>query len=160
MSSVSPAAIAQAHNERLINEQVVERFEGRIKELLEEKVSVYCESSEFKTLLEEMKRKKREEMLSKIDAEVKAEHDALLALEREKAEAAAEEQRRLDAVLEENRRKLEEQRRAEMDERARQDEAKLLEIQRRQQQEEEEERQRVVSSVVVDGGRGQGGRGG
>lgn len=137
--------------QRLVDEEVIRRFDDRIKELLEEKVAIYCESSEFKNLLEGMKKRKREEMLSKIDEDVRAEREALLASEREKAEAAAEAQRKLDAVLEENRRKVEEQRRLELEEKARQDEQKLLQIQRRQQQEEEEERRRVVS-VLARGG--------
>lgn len=146
-----PSPRVALQEQRIVDEEVIKRFDDRIKELLEEKVSVYCESSEFKTFLEEMKKRKREEMLSKIDQDIRAERDALLALEREKAEAAAEEQRKLDEVLEENRRKVEEQRRLEMEEKARQDEQKLMQIQRRQQQEEEEERRRVVS-VEMEGG--------
>jgi len=142
---------ASLKEQRIVDEEVIRRFDDRIKELLEEKVSVYCESSEFKTFLDEMKKRKREEMLSKIDQDIRAEREAMLALEREKAEAAAEEQRKLDEVLEENRRKVEEQRRLEMEEKARQDEQKLMQIQRRQQQEEEAERRRVVS-VGREGG--------
>jgi len=132
---------------------VIRRFDSRIKEQLEEKVSVYCESSEFQKLLEDMKKRKREEMLNRIDQDIRAEREAVLDLERKRAEAEAEEKRKLAQVLEENRRKVEEQRRLEMEEKERQDEQKLLEIQRRQQMEEEEEKRRVVSVLGVgDGG--------
>lgn len=129
----------------MIEAEVIQRFEPRIKELLEEKIAIYSDSNEFKALLEEMKRKKREEMLSKIDEDIKAERESFLAAERAKAEKEAEEQRRLEEVMNENRRKVEEQRRVEAEEKAKQDEQKLIEIQRRQQHEEEEQRQRMVS---------------
>jgi hypothetical protein len=136
----------------LIEAEVIQRFEPRIKELLEEKIAIYSDSNEFKALLEEMKRKKREEMLSKIDEDIKAERESFLAAERAKAEKEAEEQRRLEEVMEENRRKVEEQRRVEAEEKAKQDEQKLMEIQRRQQHEEEEQRQRMVSVCGGEGG--------
>lgn len=136
----------------MIEAEVIQRFEPRIKELLEEKIAIYSDSNEFKALLEEMKRKKREEMLSKIDEDIKAERESFLAAERAKAEKEAEEQRRLELVMEENRRKVEEQRRVEAEEKAKQDEQKLMEIQRRQQHEEEEQRQRMVSVWRVEEG--------
>ncbi|EWM22075.1 hypothetical protein Naga_100039g28 [Nannochloropsis gaditana] len=140
--------------QRILDEEVIRRFDSRIKEQLEEKVSVYCESSEFQKLLEDMKKRKREEMLNRIDQDIRAEREAVLDLERKRAEAEAEEKRKLAQVLEENRRKVEEQRRLEMEEKERQDEQKLLEIQRRQQMEEEEEKRRVrgVQATVTGTG--------
>ena len=51
--------------DRIIEKEVIKRFDDKIQELLHEKVRIYSESSEFKTLMEEFRRKKREEMLAK-----------------------------------------------------------------------------------------------
>jgi hypothetical protein len=49
----------------VLEREIIRRFESRIQSLAEERVAAYAASPEFVALVEELKRKKREEMLAR-----------------------------------------------------------------------------------------------
>ncbi len=64
-SAPSTAASPSVTDSNVLERAIVKRFEARIQGLAEERVAAYAASPEFVALVEELKRKKREEMLAR-----------------------------------------------------------------------------------------------
>lgn len=135
----------------MLEREVIRRFEARIQALADERVAAYAASPEFVALVEELKRKKREEMLAKcvawigclglgwgvcwgvllltyqpinkrkhrINEDVKAEREAILAEERERVEGDLAGKRAAKEAECERQRQEEERRKREAEEKAR-----------------------------------------
>lgn len=69
-------------------------------------VATYVESNEYKVMVENLKRRERERMMSEVLAEVEKEREALLKVEREKLKKEIEEKRSVDEILAENQRRI------------------------------------------------------
>jgi rRNA processing protein Krr1/Pno1 len=69
-------------------------------------VAAYVESNDYKIMVENLKRRERERMMSEVSTEIEKERDALLRSEREKLKKEVEEQRSVEEIIAENQRRI------------------------------------------------------
>jgi len=112
-----------------------------IKKKAEEEVAQYIASDEFRMMVEAMKRREREKIVTEVQQQIEEEKISMMKVEREKVQA--EHQAKLDAdqILHLNKLKMEEQQMKAFEQKQKQDAERLAAIQAKQKLEMEKEQQ-------------------
>mmetsp|Transcript_14775 Transcript_14775/g.20301 ORF Transcript_14775/g.20301 Transcript_14775/m.20301 type:complete len:224 (+) Transcript_14775:11-682(+) len=133
-----------------VEDEVAKLVARKIKSQADEEVRLYISSNEFKSMVDTMKRRERERIMSEVQLEIEEEKSMLLAIAREKIKK--EHQSKLDAeeILLQNKLRIEEQRRKEYELKMKQDAERLEEVQRKQKLEAELERQALLNSSTEE----------
>jgi len=115
-----------------VQDEVAKLVAKKIKSQADEEVRLYISSNEFKSMVDTMKRRERERIMSEVQLEIEEEKSMLLTIAREKLKN--EHQAKLDAeeILLQNKLRIEEQRRKEYELKMKQDSERLEEVQRKQ----------------------------
>lgn len=118
-----------------VEEELVLIVARRVKALAEQQVQAYIASEEFKTMVDTMKRRERQRLLTEVQQEMEQERLAMIAEERAKMKREREQVLAAEEILLQNKLKIEEQRRREYEQKVQQDADRLAALQRRLQEE-------------------------
>ena len=104
-----------------------------IKERVEEEVKAYMASSDFQAMVESIKRRERERMMTDVRAAIEREETEMLTVERARLQHESSSRIEAHEVALRNKLKIEEHQRAMYELKLQQDEQRLKDIQERQQ---------------------------